>query len=273
VLVAGLNVAMYVLVVPTLDGVVDVAILSNGIAAVAIGTVCFLIGSTTFLFAYWVQNKRYQAVIIAVSSLIMLLFIALSVFSYMAWDFRNRLNSSLPQFDMPERAVVFTGKYERVWKGLELLENGEIESLFISGANRRSGVYKERFISQFSIEGELLEALSDGRIILGELGRDTFQNAKETACWLEGKNYTDPILLITSVSHMPRASYALEHEMPGGELWRLSVPETVTGEEMNNLLWQEFKKYLLTSVLSRVPARWRSIFEVRFEIRPQVECP
>lgn len=188
------------------------------------------------------------------------------------WDFHRRMKSTVPQTELPSLAVVFSGKYDRVWRGLDLLERSQIKRLYISGANATSGVSVERFVTQFSLDAELLEALTEGRIVLGPRAHDTLQNATETKCWLDQQAREEPILLITSTSHMPRASLALEQELPGRKIWRMSVPEGVN-QGGKYILRKEFQKYLGTLVITQLPARLGKKLRAKFGILPPLDCP
>ena len=130
-------------------------------------------------------------------------------------DFAHRMASIRSAEGLPENAVVFTGQFDRVRAGLEILRQGRVETVFISGVNSGAGIQKERFATQFSLDPNLEQALASGRLALGERAQNTLENAAETACWHRERGLSGPLLLITSCPHMPRASMALERSLPG----------------------------------------------------------
>ncbi|MFZ5965204.1 YdcF family protein [Thalassococcus sp. BH17M4-6] len=111
---------------------------------------------------------------------------------------------------LPPTAIVFTGQYDRIERGLELMTDGRVERLFISGVNPKAGLYIDRFAAQFDLTPRQREWLAEGRIILSPDARSTLENALETACWLEDQPEVQAVTLITSQRHMARASLALE---------------------------------------------------------------
>ena len=124
-------------------------------------------------------------------------------------------------------AIVFTGAFERVVLGLELLETGQVTGLMISGVNPGAGLQPETFATQFDLGQEALRARSEGRLILAPGAETTFENALESRCEIHrlaeaGQGMPVTVLLITSRHHMPRASVLLDAALPGVEVRRLS---------------------------------------------------
>ena len=147
-----------------------------------------------------------------------------------------------PSDAFPVNAVVFTGQFDRVRAGLAFLASGEIQHLLISGVNRGAGIHPERFATQFSLGKDMRTALSQGRLVLGVHATTTLENAAETRCWLRGIHHEGPILLITGTAHMPRASIALEHALPGTEVRRITVDKEER-EGLRGAVFHEFAKY------------------------------
>lgn len=159
-------------------------------------------------------------------------------------EFRARLRPDpLPDRPLPV-AVVFTGAFERIDLGLELLDRGQVAQLLVSGVNPEAGLRVETFATQFGTGSQGLRALGDGGLHLGTGAHSTLDNARETRCWLEsratqeqqgaglagaGRDWPDRVVLITSRHHLPRASIVLETALPGVEVLRLS-PSVSTHE-------------------------------------------
>lgn len=194
------------------------------------------------------------------------------VFGGTIWDFTRRMNLSTSDTGLPAQAVVFTGQFDRVWLGLDLLSRGEIERLFISGVNAGAGINEELFVTQFSLEGDLLQAFADGRIVLGTLANTTLQNARETKCWFERNGQSGPVLLITSKRHMPRASVALEQALPDHKIRRMSVPYSGQNSGVARPIEDEYMKYLATLVITHLPAAIANRLGERFGQPPPIDC-
>ena len=139
-------------------------------------------------------------------------------------SFGLRLGNSATFGDLPTTGVVFTGQFDRIRLGLDLMTRHEIRRLFISGVNRGAGLNPDTFARQFDLSSSLAAELASGGIILATEADNTFQNACETAQWLAGRPDITRILLITSRTHMPRASLALDRAVGSSvSIERLSV--------------------------------------------------
>ena len=175
-------------------------------------------------------------------------------------EFRARLHPTpLPDTPLP-MAIVFTGAFERVTLGLELLEAGQATRLLISGVNPGAGLQPETFATQFDLGQEARRARSEGRLILAPGAETTFENALESRCEIHrlseaGQGMPGTVLLITSRHHMPRASVVLETALPGVEVLRLSPPAS----RHEPRRWaREFAGFLAMRGLTFLPARiWR----------------
>lgn len=148
----------------------------------------------------------------------------------------------------PERQtdaiVVLTGGSDRLAVGLELLQKGLAQKLFVSGVYR--GVEVE----------ELLQLSRDAPqdlaccIVLGYEADDTRGNAKETAAWIAKEGFTS-LRLVTAAYHMPRSLLEFRRAMPDIEIVAHPVfPQSVKQDDWwnwagsTNLLLQEYFKYL-----------------------------
>jgi len=201
-----------------------------------------------------------------------LLLVVSLVFGGTIWDFERRTSSSVTDFALPAQAVVFTGQFDRVRLALDLMERGEIERVFITGVNAGAGILEGRFVTQFSLEGDLLQAFVDGKIVLGTLATTTLQNATETKCWVERTGQFGPILLITSKRHMPRASVALEQALPGHKIWRMSLPYTGQSDGNARSIQEEYLKYLATFVITYMPTGIGKVLSENLGQPPPIDC-
>ena len=152
--------------------------------------------------------------------------------------------------DAPPRAeaiVVLTGGAERVDRGLDLLDRGLAEKLFISGVYH--AVEVNALIELAENQPEHLACC----IVLGYEAGDTRGNAIETAAWMEAEGYGS-LILVTAVYHMPRSLIEFQRVMPEAEI----VPSPVYPRNFHledwyawpgsaSLLITEFAKYLLAS--------------------------
>lgn len=134
---------------------------------------------------------------------------------------------------LPPVAIVFTGQYDRIERGLELLSEGRVKQLFITGVNPKAGLRLERFADQFSLTSEQRDWLAQGRIILAPNARSTIENAIETACWLGSQPEVRSVTLITSQRHMARAALALERAINPVHVVRVAS-DTADADQLND---------------------------------------
>jgi uncharacterized SAM-binding protein YcdF (DUF218 family) len=140
-------------------------------------------------------------------------------------DFARRTQSTFDASTPRAAGVVFTGQFSRVYVGLDLLEHGRVTPLLISGANGGAGIPVAGFAKQFQLSPALKAALSNGQLVLASGADTTFQNAYETRQWLATLPKGQPVVLITSRFHMPRASAALELAVENRRVLRYVVAE------------------------------------------------
>jgi len=167
-------------------------------------------------------------------------------------------------FDVPSEAdvrrtsvgIVFTGAFERVDAGLQLLNAGAIPRLYVSGVNAGAGILPARFVGQFSARNQNIADLR--RLVAccvewGERADNTFQNAQDTKCWVDRRGMTGPLLLITSRRHMARALAALSGALPRRELIPYPVDEAPSPTDSLRQRALQYVKYLGTIVAVRLP--------------------
>lgn len=126
-------------------------------------------------------------------------------------DFIDRSDVGTTPDALPRTAIVFTGQYDRIHVGIDLLTAGRVDQLFITGVNSPAGLDVSRFVTQFGLSPGQATWLETGKIILAEEANSTFENAWETECWLRVQKDIDAVALITERRHMPRASVALRN--------------------------------------------------------------
>lgn len=171
-------------------------------------------------------------------------------------SFAIRMTDSAAAGNLPPTAVVFTGQFDRITRGLDLMASGQVQRLFISGVNAGAGIDRMSFAQQFKLS-EVLEAqLKAGNIILAPQAQDTLENGCETARWLAQHPDVRSVLLITSRPHMPRATIALaratEFRLP---IERLSVDNG--NYDVIQTFIAELLKYTKTLLVSFLPeALW-----------------
>lgn len=174
------------------------------------------------------------------------------VLVFLFLDFMTRSDVSTTPDTLPRTAIVFTGQYDRIHLGLDLLSAGRVDQLFITGVNRPAGLGVDRFVRQFELTPQEIAWLEAGRIVLAEDANSTFENAWEAGCWLRGQEGIDAVTLITERRHMPRASIALRHE-----IWPLRVARVYTdaAEDHDPTLinLQDFAAYLATWGITLLP--------------------
>ena len=152
--------------------------------------------------------------------------------------------------------IVFTGAFERVDAGLQLLDEGAIPRLYISGVNAGAGILPARFVSQFFLRNPNiagLQGLVACCVEWGEGANNTFQNAWDTKCWVDRREVDGPLLLITSRRHMARALAALSGALPHRALIPYPVDDAPPSTESLRQRALEYVKYLGTIVAVRLP--------------------
>lgn len=194
-----------------------------------------------------------SGIIVLVVRLLAIVGLAAVILGWLLFDFMSRTNQYVASGDVPRTAIVFSGQYDRVHLGLDLLSSGAVDRLFISGVNRKAGLGVPRFREQFSLTREQVTWISSGKIILAADARSTLENALEAACWLDRQPGVDAVTLITSQRHMARASAALQHAISPISIARVvSDPSNTNGEFKIDLA--EFARFTATWFVTLLPA-------------------
>ncbi|MCX7567507.1 YdcF family protein [Sulfitobacter sp. F26169L] len=155
----------------------------------------------------------------------------------------------------PRTVVVFTGAYDRIYLGLDMIASDEADYLLISGANRTSGLIPHKFPALFDPTPEQAEWVTSGRIVLAPDAHSTFENALETDCWLDTLAGVDEVTIITSRRHMARASLALERATGSVSVVRM-VSDPLEPYDRLTIDLDEFSKFGATWLVTLLPNRF-----------------
>jgi len=173
------------------------------------------------------------------------LVVAVVFLVFLLTTFYERTQVSDQSAGLPRLAIVFTGQFDRVRLGLRLIEEGQIEKLFISGVNPGAGINMATFADQFELSPVLRGYLKTSKIVLASSAQSTIENAIESVCWLNDEPFKSAFL-ITSKSHMARAYLALKEISPGVfDIRRFPVSDA-SRRDFDFLYVREFLKYSAT---------------------------
>lgn len=109
--------------------------------------------------------------------------------------------------DNTDAVIVLTGGPERINTGLDLLDSGIAQKLFISGVDSR--VTAEELIALWNKDRDAPPCC----ISLGHKAANTRQNAQETQHWV-AENNIKSARLVTADYHMPRAFLEFSYTLP-----------------------------------------------------------
>jgi len=174
------------------------------------------------------------------------------ILALLLFDFMSRTDIYDHSGDLPRTAIVFTGAYDRIDLGLDLLSSGNVDRLFITGANRTSGLIPARFPQLFDPNSEEAGWIASGRVVLAPDAHSTLENALEVACWLRGEPEVKEVALITSQRHMARASVALQHAIAPISVVRV-VSDPSRKYDKFQLDLGEFSKFTATWIITLLP--------------------
>ena len=151
-----------------------------------------------------------------------------------------------------EAIVVLTGGSERLRTGLQLLEAGWAEKMFVSGVPDEVDVH-----ALLAVVEEDSHELHD-QVEIGHEARDTVGNARETKKWMLQQGFKS-IRLVTAGYHMVRSLREFSRVMPGLEVVPYPVfPETVHLDNWwqwpgtTALLFDEYVKFLISYLRAAV---------------------
>ena len=174
----------------------------------------------------------------------------------LAWFVHSSLSMAEDTTTATDAIVVLTGGRLRLEAGLDLLDAGKAQKLFISGVNPRVD------------RGELLRVAAHrpapdaNRIVLGYAADNTLGNAHETADWIQQEGYSS-LRLVTSWYHMPRSLLEFERAMPETRIIadpvfanRTEPDPSVGWLDLALLTVVEYDKYLATLIRPAATVLW-----------------
>lgn len=130
--------------------------------------------------------------------------------------------------------VVPTGSGGRIERGLDMLQSGAAEQMLVTGVD--ASVQPGEFVVLFDVPQRVMDCC----VTLGFSALDTRGNARETAEWLDERDYTS-LRLVTADWHMRRAALELQDQLPEGiEVLR----DAVRSEPSLWTLFLEYHKFI-----------------------------
>lgn len=130
--------------------------------------------------------------------------------------------------------VVLTGGRERLPAGIDLLQKGMADRLFVSGVH--SGVDVAEILDLNSQAPTTLACCID----LGHDARHTVGNVRETANWMTAEGRTS-MILVTANYHMPRSLVLFRRIMPAIDV----IPYPVVSGAVHLEIWWRHPRTLL----------------------------
>lgn len=115
------------------------------------------------------------------------------------------LGGDIISYDKASDRVIFRSGADRLLQTISLYKSGKIKRIVISGGSGHL-LYRDRTEASF-IKRYLAEiGINSNDIIVENMSKNTFENAKFTAKILRSNDISDTVLLITSSMHMRRAA-------------------------------------------------------------------
>ena len=155
---------------------------------------------------------------------------------------KNYYSKTFPDSSYETGIVVLTGGKMRIERGMEILQKGYAEKMFISGVFMPSEIE-----TKFRIEKSKKDLL-DCCINFGAEAKNTIENAVEVNQWLSENSEIIKIILITSYYHLPRSILMFEKKIDRN----LEVFPVPAVEKVNLLEQPFFHIKLITSEYFKV---------------------
>ena len=160
---------------------------------------------------------------------------------------KNYYSKSFPNSSLNTGVVVLTGGKMRIEKGMEILQKGYADKMFISGVFMPSEIETKFKIKK--TKKDLLECC----INYGEEAKNTIENAYEAKLWLKNNPVLTKIILITSYYHLPRSILIFERKIKKNvEIYAVPAVEKVNLVEQPifhlKLIVSEYFKVIYTLI-------------------------
>ena len=139
-----------------------------------------------------------------------------------------------------DAVIVLTGGPGRIARGLDVIDEGLAEEMFVSGVDPE--VKPGEFAAQFEVPRRTMDCC----VTLGFLAVDTRSNAGEVAQWMKEKEFSSA-RLVTTDWHMARAFSEVTESLPGSIT---VVKDAVASHPRLGTLFLEYNK-LIASVISQ----------------------
>jgi uncharacterized SAM-binding protein YcdF (DUF218 family) len=169
--------------------------------------------------------------------------------------FLNLLPEQVDVENVPpaDAIIVLTGGEQRIPFGLQLLDAGKGQRLFISGVHNKvddDTVFRSKTSEIYAQYQRMRD-----RVKLGRQATTTKENAVEIAAWLKDKPELERLIIVTDHFHMPRSMIELNNRVKGRELFPAPVlpPEFMRPDWWSDSypltkIMQEFHKFSVVLV-------------------------
>ena len=144
--------------------------------------------------------------------------------------------------------VVLTGGKGRIEKGIELLQNGYGEKLFISSVFSKNDIKTK--LEKYNNGNYLFECC----ISFDNNAKNTNENVLEVKRWLDNNTEINKLILVSSYYHLPRAFIIVKNKLPEFEI--IAVPAINDLDFRSNLAFHiklnffEYFKVLYTIIIN-----------------------
>ncbi|MCL2327503.1 MAG: YdcF family protein [Bacteroidetes bacterium] len=107
-------------------------------------------------------------------------------------------------YDKSVDRIVFQNSSDRLWQALWLYKQGKVKKIILSGGEGR--ILQRGYTESESTRDFLVEiGIPADDIIVENQSRNTFENIKYSKQILDSLQHSEPVLLVTSATHLPRA--------------------------------------------------------------------
>ncbi|MAR57060.1 MAG: hypothetical protein CMM93_07750 [Rickettsiales bacterium] len=162
-----------------------------------------------------------------------------------------------------DAVIVLTGGPGRIARGLEVIDEGLAEKMFVSGVDPE--VKPGEFAAQFEVPRRTMDCC----VTLGFLAVDTRSNAGEVAQWMKEKEFSSA-RLVTTDWHMARAFSEVTESLPGSIT---VVKDAVASHPRLGTLFLEYNKLIASVISQGLPDDFASLSGGQDSIETTSETP